>query len=149
MRWEDRRFIEDCEDLDWRCAQNLEREFVCPTSDVFWWEENQYWLPRLDVRNALELVTCLTQHHFNCCFTNKFKLNLQDGFLKDQHKPATTGSRDLKYNLQDGSFELRTKSYAMIKCDMDFGLYPFDTQSCILVIYPQKNLTYQGKSKSF
>ena len=41
-------------------------------------------------------------------------------------------------------FLLKTKSYAKVKCDMDFGIYPFDTQKCNFVITPDKNLTYQG-----
>lgn len=142
MRWEEKRYI-NCG--DYKCKKNKERQINCPTNYVLWWKKNQFWLPRLDVVHALELVICLPQsHHCYILFDKSSKLNLQDGFLKNQHKPATTGNRDLRYNVADGKFHLRTKSYARIKCDMDFGLYPFDTQKCELIIFPKKNLTYQA-----
>ena len=67
----------------------------------------------------------------------------QDGFLLDQDQPATKGKRDLKYEMGQGIFLLSTESYAKIKCDMEFALYPFDTQRCTFVLTPDKNLTYQ------
>ena len=68
---------------------------------------------------------------------------IQDGFLLDQDQPATKGKRDLKYEMGEGIFLLSTESYAKIKCDMEFALYPFDTQRCTFTITPDKNLTYQ------
>ena len=42
-------------------------------------------------------------------------------------------------------FDLWTESYANINCDMDFSLYPFDTQKCDYVIQSiTKNKSYQG-----
>ena len=57
--------------------------------------------------------------------------------------PATAGGRDLKYDMREKMFTLNTESYARIKCDMDFEMYPFDTQMCNFVIIPDKNLTFQ------
>lgn len=67
----------------------------------------------------------------------------QDGFLEYQNEPS---SASLKYDVSNGMFQLSFESYAKIKCQMDFALYPFDTQRCTFVITPDKNLTYQGDS---
>ena len=40
---------------------------------------------------------------------------------------------------------MNTESYGKIKCNMDFGSYPFDTQRCKFIITPDKNITYQVK----
>ena len=74
------------------------------------------------------------------------KLNFQSGFLRHQTEPATAhGDRELKYDVKNGTFQLSTTSFAEIRCDMDFGLYPFDVQECPFAVYLRKNLTYQGK----
>ena len=56
--------------------------------------------------------------------------HLQDGFLADQRLPETAGDRSLMYDIADGSFLLKTFSTVKIRCDMNFRLYPFDTQIC-------------------
>ena len=50
----------------------------------------------------------------------------------------------MKYDMREKLFSLNTESYARIKCDMDFDLYPYDTQMCNFIIVPDKNLTYQA-----
>lgn len=70
----------------------------------------------------------------------------QEGFLADQSQPATKGDRGLKYDVRDGVFDLFTKSYAEINCEMDFSLYPFDTQTCKFFITSAKNKRYQELS---
>ena len=72
-----------------------------------------------------------------------FFRHVQEGFLANQKKPLTIGNGFLKYDVRNGMFELITKSYAMMNCDMDFTLYPFDTQWCYFSMVPEKNLTYQ------
>ena len=64
----------------------------------------------------------------------------QDGFLQSQSKP-----KDLKYDVKTSMFELNTESYAKIKCDMDFSMYPFDSQICPFVITADQNQTYQER----
>ena len=66
----------------------------------------------------------------------------QEGFLDDQSQPASKGDRGLKYD-RDGMFLLFTKSYATIRCEMDFQPYPFDTQKCMFVLLTAQNLSYQ------
>ena len=46
-------------------------------------------------------------------------------------------------------FQLSFDSFAQIKCQMDFSLYPFDTQKCPFAITLDRNLTYQVKKSSF
>ena len=57
------------------------------------------------------------------------KFGFQDGFLGNQKHPL--GFASLQYDIDNGMFELNTKSYAKIYCNMDFTLYPFDTQGPI------------------
>ena len=70
---------------------------------------------------------------------------MQEGFLADQDAPATAGNRDLRYDIRLGEFRLSTTSYAKIRCDMDFGLYPFDTQRCTFAVIPMLSIDYQEK----
>ena len=70
---------------------------------------------------------------------------MQGGFL---YKPAV-GNRNLKYNVGDGMFTLSTESYAKIKCEMDFSMYPFETHNCSFLIHRVKNLTYEVGGKMF
>ena len=68
---------------------------------------------------------------------------LKGGFLDDPSKPGTAGRRNLMYDRQTGMFDLYTESYARINCEMEFGLYPFDTQECKFVIDLYKNSSYE------
>ena len=38
------------------CVNNFRRRRQCPSNYVLWTEENQFWLPGLNVRDAMELV---------------------------------------------------------------------------------------------
>ena len=67
-------------------------------------------------------------------------LSSQENFLVSQDK-----TQDLKYDVRSSMFEWSTESHAKIKCDMDFSMYPFDTQRCPFMITADKNLTYQEK----
>ena len=50
--------------------------------------------------------------------------------------------------MKSGMFELWTKSFAEIKCPMDYALYPFDTQTCRFAMRSTaKNMTYEGSFK--
>ena len=43
-------------------------------------------------------------------------------------------------------FEFVYRTYAQIECDMDFTLYPFDTQDCVYSMKSgDKNMTYEVK----
>ena len=43
-------------------------------------------------------------------------------------------------------FEFVYRSYVKIECDMDFTLYPFDTQDCAFAMKSAaKNMTYEVK----
>ena len=43
-------------------------------------------------------------------------------------------------------FEFVYRSYVKIECDMDFTLYPFDTQDCAFAMKSvNKNMTYEVK----
>ena len=70
---------------------------------------------------------------------------MKDGFLDEPEKPGTAGKRFLHFNARDGQFTLMTRSYAKINCpDMEFGMYPFDSNKCEFLIYnPDKNISYQ------
>ena len=51
--------------------------------------------------------------------------------------------------MKNGMFELWTKSFAEIKCPMDYSLYPFDKQSCTFAMKStNKNKTYEGRHKN-
>ena len=67
---------------------------------------------------------------------------IQEGYLADQDAPATDGKRSLRYDVQTGSFLLTTTSYARVRCDMNFRLYPFDTQECRFTINARMNIDY-------
>ena len=69
---------------------------------------------------------------------------MQDGYLNEQDRAGTAGNRYLYYDAVYGVFELFTVSHAKIKCDMDFSLYPFDTQTCWFTMSSSTNLSYQG-----
>ena len=75
-------------------------------------------------------------------------LVFQGGFLEDPSKPGTSGQRDLQYDIENGTFKLKTLSFARINCDMDFIVYPFDIQTCQFVILPSKNSSYQAQNYS-
>ena len=70
-------------------------------------------------------------------------LVFQGGFLADPSKSGTSGQRSLTYDIQNGTFKLTTLSFAKINCEMDFIIYPFDTQICQFVLLPSKNSSYQ------
>ena len=72
-----------------------------------------------------------------------FFCSLKEGFLADQRKPETAGKRALMYNITDGTFLLKTKSYVKTRCDMNFRLYPFDTQTCMFRMTPAKYISQQ------
>ena len=72
---------------------------------------------------------------------------MQDGYLNEQDRAGTAGNRYLYYDAVYGVFELFTVSHAKIKCDMDFSLYPFDTQTCWFTMSSSTNLSYQGFKK--
>ena len=67
----------------------------------------------------------------------------KEGFLADQREPGTAGNRLLRYDIADGMFLLATENYAKIHCDMSFGLYPFDTQTCLFRMRTAKSNSQQ------
>ena len=67
--------------------------------------------------------------------------------MADQDAPGTDGNRDLRYDVLSGIFQLRTTSYARIRCDMDFKLYPFDTQKCLFTINGLMSTDYQEEKQ--
>ena len=73
----------------------------------------------------------------------------QEGFLKQQDQPGSQGDRQLTYDVNNGRFYLITKSYAKIYCDMDFAMYPFDTQKCDFAMIAARTLKYQASKLVF
>merc|ERR1712117_882769 len=68
----------------------------------------------------------------------------KDGYLNEQNAPSEKGKTNLRYILEEGVFDLWTESYGNTNCDMDFSLYPFDTQKCDFILRSvTKNRTYQ------
>ena len=63
--------------------------------------------------------------------------------MEDPAKSGTSGWRDLTYDMQNGSFNLFTVSYAKIRCKMEFHLYPFEAQECLFVLGLLKNSSYE------
>ena len=64
-------------------------------------------------------------------------------------KPAGAGGGGmggLSYDLAGGTFTLTTRSHIKISCQMDFLLYPFDTQICKFQMRPDKDSRYQVKN---
>ena len=47
---------EDKEKEDKPCVDNSQRLSRCPSNSVIWNEDNQFWVPGLDVEDALEVV---------------------------------------------------------------------------------------------
>ena len=76
-------------------------------------------------------------------------LQSQEGFLKQQDQPGSQGDRSLTYDVDNGRFYLITKSYARIYCDMDFAMYPFDTQKCDFAMIAARTLKYQASKLVF
>ena len=75
-----------------------------------------------------------------------FRLFIQTGYLANQMKPAGAGGGGmggLSYDLAGGTFTLTTRSHIKISCQMDFLLYPFDTQICKFQMRPDKDSRYQ------
>ena len=93
---------------------------------MVWTEANQFWLPNFYVWNARELVRRSNKYEIEDELNNPWAW--QDGYLNEQDRAGTAGNRYLYYDPVYGVFELFTMSHAKIKCDMDFSLYPFDTQ---------------------
>lgn len=132
-KWEDKRHIEG----------NEGRNISCKSKHVDWTTEGQFWVPIIDVWDTIELVrrsTTLVKRRF-------FTFILQSGYLAEQKKPESAGGRTLKYDLEDGMFSLTTVSHAKIKCEMNFWLYPFDTQTCLFRMRIDKEINQQVQVK--
>ena len=69
--------------------------------------------------------------------------------MKQQDQPGSQGDRQLTYDVNNGRFYLITKSYAKIYCDMDFAMYPFDTQKCDFAMIAARTLKYQASKLVF
>ena len=134
MEWEDKRYI----------TGNEHRMSECGSRHVLWTKPNQFWLPKLQIWDALELVSDQTID-INSHRIYKFTIiyTYKGGFLEEPDKAGTAGNRDLVYDVLSGTFTLFTKSYAKIECNMDFGDYPFDTQRCYFLMLALKNSSYQ------
>ena len=85
----------------------------------------------------------------DCLPTNSMILVLciQSGYLANQMEPVGGGGMGgLTYDVADGTFTLTARSYIKISCEMDFLLYPFDTQICKFWMRPDKDNRYQVKN---
>ena len=131
IKWVDKRFINE----------NKARKTECTSNQVVWTEKGQFWIPNLFLENAIKLVS----HSFvDGTIIIVTKSVLKDGYLNEQNAPSVRGKTNLRYYIEDGLFDLWTQSYANIHCEMDFSLYPFDTQSCDFAMKGNtKNRTYQ------
>ena len=132
IRWEDKRHVED----------NIGRITGCKSKRVEWTIAEQFWLPRLDVKGILELVMMLPTQTLEAIIDN-WIMSFQDGFFAEQKQPESAGRRDLRYDVEDGTFILTTESYAKVHCAMDFGMYPYDIQTCNFVITTAKDISQQ------
>ena len=60
MNWIDKRYANNCAKLnktqEEKCVSNHQRKGNCPSNYVLWTERNQFWLPGLNVENAISLV---------------------------------------------------------------------------------------------
>ena len=140
MTWEDERYMDG----------NELRIADCPSNYVVWTAKNQFWIPNLAVLNYLTLVTndqmieLITKPKHLVSFFQS-----QEGFLKQQDEPGSQGDRQLTYDVNNGRFYLTTKSYARVYCDMDFAMYPFDTQKCKFAMIAARTLKYQASRVVF
>ena len=58
-------------------------------------------------------------------------------------------NHDLKYDMKDGKFKLWTSTFAKISCQMDYSLYPFDSQECRFEMRSvTKNMTYEVRPEN-
>ena len=72
MKWEDQRYgkhwipgrgfinEKEGEKKGEKRVNNMKRNQQCPSHYVLWTEENHFWLPGLNVEDALDLVMSLT-----------------------------------------------------------------------------------------
>ena len=71
-------------------------------------------------------------------------IRLQDGWLSDQSNPKSKVSKPvLRYDVGDGTFQLSTASYVKLLCDMQFWMYPFDIQPCMVRMRTAKDMSRQ------
>ena len=48
---------------------------------------------------------------------------------------------EMKYDIESGTFTVVTNNYVKMACDMEFALYPFDTQECSLVMMSDQGVS--------
>ena len=54
--WKESRYTYDCGDNEDQCKKNWKRPWKCPSNYVQWTEENQFWLPHVNVWQDIALV---------------------------------------------------------------------------------------------
>ena len=52
----------------------------------------------------------------------------------------------MEYHLADGTVQLTTVSFVKFHCEMDFLLYPIDTQNCVFQMRTTKDMTQQVRN---
>ena len=62
---------------------------------------------------------------------------MQEGYLEKQNEPGGWKDRFFYYYIKSGEFRLWAVSNAIIRCQMDFRLYPFDAQDCLFAMSAQ------------
>ena len=54
--------------------------------------------------------------------------------MEEQRNPGGWKDRFLYYEMNTGEFTLWADCNALIRCQMDFSLYPFDAQECLFAM---------------
>ena len=57
--------------------------------------------------------------------------------MEEQSNPGGWKDRFLYYDMKTGKFTLWADCSALIRCQMDFSLYPFDAQECLFAMTAQ------------
>ena len=63
--------------------------------------------------------------------------------MAGERNPDAIGKPVLRYDVAKGTFQMTIMSLVKIPCEMDFQLYPFDTQTCPFRMRTSKDISQQ------
>ena len=67
--------------------------------------------------------------------------------MADQWGLQDLGNRELRYDVENGMFQLITISYVKMHCEMNHEMYPFDEQHCNFQMRTYEDISNQEKHK--